>query len=237
MAQRNEYTFMTAGLTFRPIIPSSFLRTASETTKGTPGEANEYLELTINQKTGYSFGMVIRQNFTKRFALESGINFVRRNLEIEVLDVDSGFVDTQTFGISAYEVPLMAMVFIRLGDQLHMNTSLGASVDIGARSVANGTERMDQYTAIRKVVGSAIANLGFEWRTEENGSIYIGATYHQPFSPIADTKVNYFRDPSFSDASIQSPVSGTYLTLDLRYYFHESAEGREARRKKRKKEK
>jgi len=203
---------------------------------GSPGTSNEYLRLIVNQRTGYSFGMIVRQNFTKRFAIETGINFVRRNFGIEVLDKDSGFTSTQTFGLSGYEVPLVALVFIRLGDQLYMNTSLGASLDFGARSVANGTVKFDHYTAIRKTNAAAIANVGFEWRTKENGSIYIGATYHQPFGPIADTQINYFRSTTFSDARIVTQLAGTYLTLDLRYYFHESAEGRERRKKKKKKD-
>jgi len=229
-AQKSDDVFMTAGLHFRPIIPSELLRTSSIEVNGTTGEANEYLRLTVNQRTGYSFGMIVRQNFSKRFAVESGINFVRRNFGLEVLDKDSGFVDTQTFGLSGYEVPLVAMVFIRLGDQLYMNTSMGASFDIGARGVANGTAKIDHYTAVKKSNVAAIANVGFEWRTKKDGSIYIGATYHQPFGSIADTKINYFRNPSFSDASIETPLAGTYLTIDLRYYFHESAEGRERRR-------
>jgi len=235
VAQRGEYTFMTAGLHVRPIIPSDLLRTASVEVSGTPGTANEYLQLTVNQRTGYSFGMIVRQNFTKRFAIESGINFVRRNFGIEVLDKDSGITDNQTFGLSGYEIPLVALVFIRLGDQLYMNTSMGASLDFGARSVANGTTRFDHYTAIRKTNAAAIANVGFEWRTKENGSIYLGATYHQPFGPIADTQINYFRTSLYSDARIVTPLAGTYLTIDLRYYFHESADGRTARRNKKKK--
>ncbi len=220
-AQQNDYNFITAGLTFRPIIPSNLLQTSTMQVSGNEEDGNEYLRLTVDQRLGYSFGMVVRKNFTRRFAIETGVNFVRRSFDVIVLDREHNNTDSVDFGISSYEVPLMALVYIRLGEQLYMNTALGVSLDIGARSVANNNRSFDHFTAIRKIYGGIIANLGVEWRSEKSGTFYIGATYHQPTGPIADTKINYFRQTSFSDASLETPLNGSYLTLDLRYYFHE----------------
>lgn len=225
-AQPNEYNFITAGLTFKPIIPSNLLQTATVQVSGNEVDENEYLRLTVDQRLGYSFGMVVRKNFTQRFAMETGVNFVRRGFDVEVLDREFDVSDTVDFGISSYEIPVMALVYIRLGEQLYMNTALGLSLDIGARSVANNTRSFDHFTAIRKFNAGVIANLGVEWRTEKSGTFYIGATYHQPTGPIADTKINYFREAHASDASLETPLNGTYLTLDLRYYFHEGDKGR-----------
>lgn len=231
-AQQNEYNFTTAGLTIRPIIPSDFLQTATIQVTGNAADENEYLRLTLEQRVGYSFGMVVRKNFTQRFAMETGVNYVNRGYDVSVTDLDSSQTDAVDFNIASYEIPVMAIVYIRLGEQLYMNTALGLSLDIGARAVANNTRFFDHFTAIRKLNAGVIANLGVEWRTEFSGTIYVGATYHQPTGPIADTKINYFRTSSGSDASIETPLNGTYLTLDLRYYFHESLDGKRPRRKR-----
>lgn len=210
-----------AGLQFRPVIPSNLLQTSTIELSGTPDEGNEYLRMVINQKVGYSFGMVIRKNFTQRFAMETGVNFVRRNYTVEATDRDSSITTALDYGLSGYEVPLMALVYIRLADQVYMNTALGVAVDIMARSVTSRDRYFDHFTAIRKVNGAVVANLGVEWRTQNSGTLYIGATYHQPTGPIGDTKINYFRTTSVTDASLETSLNGTYLTLDLRYYFHE----------------
>lgn len=222
LAQRDQYNFMTAGLTFRPIIPSNLLQTASIQVTGNVEDENEYLRLRVDQRLGYSFGMVVRKNFTQRFAMETGVNFVRRGFDVEVTDLDSSYTSGVDFGISSYEIPLMALVYIRLGEEVFMNTALGLAMVIGARSVANNNEDFDHFTAIRKFNGGVLANIGVEWRTRKMGTFYLGATYHQPTGPIADSKVNYFRISSVSDASIETPLNGTYLTIDLRYYFGEN---------------
>lgn len=225
-AQPNEFSFMTVGLKFRPLIPSSLLRTANQTLTGNEVDENEFLRMSVDQKLGYSFGLTVRKNFSKRFAIETGVNFLRRGYNVSVTDLDSSLTEEVDFGISAYEVPLTALVYIRLGEQLYMNTALGFSLDIGARSVANNTRSFDQFTAIRKFNGGVVANIGLEWRTKKSGSIYLGANYHLPTGPIADTKVNYYRTAGYSDASLTTSLNGSYLTLDLRYYFHESIDGK-----------
>lgn len=221
-AQRDQYNFMTAGLTFRPIIPSNLLQTASIQVTGNVADENEYLRLTVDQRLGYSFGMVVRKNFTQRFAMETGVNFLRRGFDVEVTDLDSNITSGVDFAISSYEIPLMALVYIRLGEEVYMNTALGLAMVIGARSVANNNQEFDHFTAIRKFNGGVLANIGVEWRTEKMGSFYLGATYHQPTGPIADTKINYFRQSGVSDANIETPLNGTYLTIDVRYYFGEN---------------
>lgn len=230
IAQDNPYSFWSAGLQFRPIIPSNLLQTSTIELRGNEADGNEYLQMVINQRLGYSFGMVIRKNFTQRFAIESGVNYVRRSYQLDVTDTDSMITSGVDFGLSHYEIPLTAVVYIRLGEDLYMNTALGLSLDIAARSIVNGTPYFDNFTAIRKLSGAALANVGVEYRTKDSGSFYVGATYHQNMWPIADTKVNHFRDSGASDADLQTPLSGTYLTLDLRYYFSEGSDGRGRRR-------
>ncbi len=227
-AQVNDYNFWMAGLHFRPLIPTNVPQRTTIEVSGTPGEANEFMRVAINPQFGYSFGMIVRKNFTQRFAIETGINYVRRFYQVDVTDVDSAVTSSVDFGLTGYEIPLVALVYIRLGEDFYMNTSLGVSVDFMARSIANGTRYFDNFTAIRKVSGAALANVGVEYRSRNSGTFYVGVTYHQSAWPIADTKINYFRG-SFQDASVETPLDGTYFTLDLRYYFNEQVGRRRQR--------
>jgi hypothetical protein len=227
--QEDKYKFWTAGLHVRPLIPSNFLQTSTIEVRGNPDDGNEYMRMVIDQRMGFSFGMVVRKNFTQRFAMETGVNYVRRNYTVSATDLDSSITTALDYSLAGYEVPLMALVYIRLAEQVYMNTALGVAVDIMARSVTSSERYFDHYTAIRKVNGAVVANLGVEYRTVNSGTIYIGATYHQPTGPIGDTKINYFRETQFVDSSLETPLNGTYLTLDLRYYFHEGDKRRRRR--------
>ena len=62
-----------------------------------------------------------------------------------------------------------------------------------------------------------MANLGFEYRTKEKGTFYLGGSYHLPFSPIMTFAMSYEKPPT-NVVAIDN-IRGSYLTLDLRYYF------------------
>ena len=67
--------------------------------------------------------------------------------------------------------------------------------------------------------GAALANVGWEYRTKSKGYWYIGASYHLPFIPIMTFAMSY-EYPAGEHLKIDN-IRGSYLTLDLRYYFHE----------------
>jgi len=64
-----------------------------------------------------------------------------------------------------------------------------------------------------------LANYGFEYRTKEDGYFYFGASFHRPFADIAQTAVQF--DINTNPTRINYALSGSYLTLDFRYFFHE----------------
>ena len=64
---------------------------------------------------------------------------------------------------------------------------------------------------------------------KDNGYWYVGASYHRPFGPIAVTESTYNRNGK--PATVEWDVSGIYLTLDIRYFFHEDPERRRVRTK------
>lgn len=206
----------------KPIIPSNLLRA------GNTQAFNEGIEYNMNQRVGYAFGGIIRQGLTPWFSLETGINYVRRNFEATVSNPNLSFSDSSRFRIIGYEIPVQGLVFVRLSDQLYMDGGFGLAFDMFPSDVSSGTN--DFYHITVRNAGALppglswmkmglLANVGFELRTKESGYFYVGATYHRPFGTIYNSQVRYMNGSSEDRAELQ--LSGNYLTLDLRYYFHE----------------
>ncbi|HNL05437.1 MAG TPA: hypothetical protein PKI54_11410, partial [Bacteroidia bacterium] len=111
----------TIGFQFKPIFNNDFFRTGSQS--ATQGTA----EVTIQPNSGYCAGMVIRRGFTERLSLETGINYARRNYQIQV--TDSALSHKRNYKFIGYEIPISALVYIRLGQKMYIDASLGNSFD------------------------------------------------------------------------------------------------------------
>jgi hypothetical protein len=219
-AQQNTRT---VGFQFKPIFNSRYLNTG-EIKEDTLGVSFSHLP-----KFGFCGGMVIRMGLTKRISLETGINYVRRDYEFSLSD--SGLAEKKKFKTISYEIPVLGMVFIRLGEKLYMNTALGASLDIFPSNYnINSANYNNNILRDAWVSAALLANLGFEYRTEKSGYFYVGASYHRPFNSIYIAKIEYKRTTPF--LSKEMSFSGNYLTLDLRYFFHEDPEKRKAKKRK-----
>ena len=72
------------------------------------------------------------------------------------------------------------------------------------------------------IIPALQANIGFEYRTYESGFWYLGFSYHQPFTNLTEAVVGFGEIQSSNDFTFFD-VSGTYLTIDLKYFFHEPA--------------
>ncbi|MFM7217195.1 MAG: hypothetical protein ACKO1U_04155 [Bacteroidota bacterium] len=216
----------TVGLCFKPIFPVDFLGTGPESVE------ESGVKLTTSLNNGFSGGMLIRRGFSDLISLETGIQYIRRdysfNLTNDTFDLDRSF---RTIG---YELPLSVMVFIQLGEKTFMNGSLGSGIDAFASSVRTSEYNFEQIARKRYVVQPVItANLGWEYRTTSSGIIYLGATFHRPFNDIYTNSVNYKENGT--DIILVQPLSGSYLTADLRYYFHEDPDAKRNRSKKKSK--
>ena len=205
----------TVGICYRPIFPVAFLGTGPETV------SDLGVSVTTELNKGFSGGMMIRRGFSDLLAGEIGINYVNRKYGFSI--TDSAFNGKGNFSLVGYEIPISLLVFIKLGEQVYMNASMGTGIDAFASSVRTSTDTYNQV-AIKKYVAipSLNANLGWEYRTEKSGIIYLGATYHRPLSDIYSSYVNYRNNGK--DLVFSNQLSGTYLTVDLRYYFHEDRE-------------
>lgn len=218
-AQENVTTL---GIQIKPIITSKFFGTGEITT------SSEDLSVTNKPNLGVTMGMVIRRGLNKNWSFETGINLVQRNY---TLTFDHPILEDKQeldFRFIGYEIPLQGMIYVRLGDKLYMNASGGVSIDLYPTDVQSqvssrrDTLRFDFFQRTFKnswVQVALLANYGFEYRTKEDGYFYFGASFHRPFADIAQTAVQF--DINTNPTRINYALSGSYLTLDFRYFFHE----------------
>jgi len=227
-AQERVTTF---GLQLKPIIPTEFFNAGKQI------KINNNIEYINQPKFGMSFGMVIRKGLTKSLSIETGLNFLKRNFDLTINDSDSSFSGTSDFSIVNYEIPVLGMVYVKLGRNMFMNVAGGISFDIYPTPLF---VQDDYFTnAINRsnwIQPSLIANVGWEYRTEKSGYFYFGASLHRSFSKIFTEFVGYTYIASngnrvFIDETTFD-LSGNYLTIDLRYFFHEDQQKKKKKKKK-----
>lgn len=223
----------TLGLQYKPIIPSSILRN-----DGFEFE-DQGIKAKMNASTGSSFGMVVRKGLNHRFSIDAGINMITRKYKLEVSKPDTGLSFTQDFKWVTFEIPVQLLVFIRLGEKLYLNAGAGPSFVFYPSDVDSFRDTYNQsFDFYHQTYRSSwiqiplIANLGFEYRTESSGYFYLGATYSQPFNPMAQTRLRYLH--SKPTIVVSELLRGNYLTIDLRYYFHQDPKPYKATKSKKK---
>lgn len=207
-----QKSLTTVGIQYKPIFPIDFL--------GTGPLTNDLNGVQFkNQLTsGFSFGLIIRHQFTNVIAVEGGINYVKRKFDLSFTDGD--FEGNSQFRIIGYEIPLTAMFFTRVSEDIYVNGALGPACDMFASSILTYDDYFTHVASRKQVFNPAInGNVGIEYRTKKSGILYLGVSYHRPFSYIYVDKARYtYRG---KDVGAVNFIVGSYLTIDLRYYFHE----------------
>ena len=130
---------------------------------------------------------------------------------------------------------MTGLVYIRLGEHTWMNTALGVSMDFYPSDVQGLLEEGDIYVFRRNwAQAGVLGNIGVEYRTPKSGTFYLGATYHRPFNDMAqaDLTWTYFGPPAVRRTTVRTNLSGSYLTVDLRYYFHEDPDRNRLRKQR-----
>ncbi len=214
-AQERVTTF---GLQVKPVFPLSFFKPLTTFGQGA-------LQGTVELTGGYAFGAVVRAGISKSISFETGINQIQRSYNWSVSNDTNATPGSGSVRWVGYELPLLALVYIRLGERSWMNNAIGFSADIYPTDVVetNDNSRTYWYRS-RWLQGGVVANIGFEYRTMKSGYFYVGATYHRPFGDMV-TVEHTWRFNGI-DHSIRTGVLGSYLTLDLRYFFHEDPDKR-----------
>ncbi len=242
---------LTAGIEFRPIFPAAFLKT------GDQEAINDEYSVLVSPKFGFSAGMVIRYGFHKRFALETGLNFVQRNYDLTIhrdetivspIHTAPEYNSETNFTIIGYEHPIKLLVLVRLAERLYMNAAAGMQLTFFPSDVfttdegKSGTDQYFKHSSLRLgfdgkpgndgfIHGGGIVNLGWEYRTKKIGNFYLGATYQIPFADIYRSKFQYNEDNYASEVH-GIELNGSYLTFDIRYFFHSKPIVKKERKKK-----
>jgi hypothetical protein len=216
----------TVGVQFKPILSSSFINT------GPQSQEIEDINYTITPGSGYAFGMVIRKGLTKSISLETGINYTRKSFDLRITDDFSVLDIEDQFSYIMFEIPVTGLIYVQLGRKLFLNTSFGVAADFLPSDWDSGNSQY-YHRSFRDywVVPSLLANVGFEYRTEKDGYFYLGFSYKRPFTNITTAKVGII-DPNQQIIKQSSfDILGNYLTLDLRYFFHENPEQKPSRKR------
>ncbi|MBL0341706.1 MAG: hypothetical protein IPP71_12645 [Bacteroidetes bacterium] len=215
---------ITAGFQFKPIFSSQFFSAGPETSSASG------IDFKISPKSGYCLGMVIRKGITNTVSFETGINYVKRNFELNIKDTT--FSGTSEFSVVGYEIPVLGLIFIQLSDRIFMDVALGFSLDFYPSDIRTYDTYYEHYSARDSWFSPAVlGNLGWEYRTEKSGYFYLGASYHRPFNI---TYYSFVGSPDLQPGSPQTrlELQGNYLTLDFRYFFHSDPQKRKKKIRK-----
>jgi hypothetical protein len=216
----------TLGLQAKPVIPFSFF---DPITKVGTLPLHGAVELT----GGFAFGMVVRTGISKSISFETGINQITRRFACSINNDTLAYREEDMLRYIGYEIPAMAMVYIRLGERSWMNNALGFSADLYPSDAERILEQSRIYFARTNWLRmGVVANIGLEYRTLNSGWFYLGATYHRPFDNVAVAELTWY-DADNIGHTIKSGVGGAYLTVDIRYFFHADPERQQRRRSSR----
>lgn len=210
ISHAQENALMMAGFHYKPIFPSIFFGT------GTQSVTKSDISFSISQKYSWCAGMLIRRKFNKRFSVESGINYVKRNFMLVITDLS--FTGKSDFTIVGYEIPVQLLIFLQASKRGYLNTSMGLSTDMYASNIRTSDSYFIHNSRRNGTFHfSALANLGYEYRTEKSGCFYIGSSYHLPFKFNFQSTVRYIPKKEI----VRMNLRGNYISFDFRYYFHE----------------
>ena len=216
----------TIGIQLKPILSSDIINT------GPQSQEIEDINYTITPRSGYAFGMVIRKGLTKQISLETGINYTRRSFNLRITEDQSQLDIDDNFSYVMYEIPITGLIYIQLGRKLFLNTSFGLAADFLPSDWDSGSPQ-HYHRSFRTswILPSLLANLGFEYRTEKDGYFYFGFSYKRPFTNITTAKAGIYdaNQQFINEASFD--ILGNYLTVDLRYFFHENPAQKSSRKK------
>lgn len=216
-SQKKGTTF---GFQVKPIIPVNYFNAGPQVL------SDSLVEINLNPKLGFSFGAIIRQRLSKSISIESGISSVRRNYDVYAKGLTTQTSDVTDFGFVGYQIPLQALIYIQLSDKIFMNTTAGLGLDMYPSSIETigDNARLINLTLRQFWINySLLANIGFEYRTEDKGTFYIGGSFNSPFKEIAASNFSYNYEGT-KKTNLSTFLNGNYITLDIRFFFPEKLE-------------
>lgn len=215
-AQNNKTTF---GLQYKPIVPSKYFN-SSHLEK----ESGLY-SFKLDPQYSYSLGMVLRHKINKTFSTEYGMNYIQRNYKL-LIDNKLIINDFTSFGMRSYEIPVQLLTYVQASKLWYVNVAFGLShniltSDILSYGFADDNFIQNTYRKNSSYV-ALLANIGMEYRTADKGCYYFGTSLHRPWKELAriypEYKNNFNDDIDFEEKFFLELI-GTFITLDIRYFF------------------
>lgn len=212
---------MYGGIQFKPIFPNEFLQTGSQSVD------SGITTFTISPKFSYTFGFSLNHVLSKSVSMDYGLLLTKRKYELNIKD--TAFNRTSQFETNGFEVPVLLRVSIPLSKQLQASTAWGINFNLTTRDYSypyvravGGDTYFKNYVARRFTVNPGImGNIGFQYETKNGSAFYLGGSFNLPFFWTYKTYLkNMVEVPPFTSKGEGSIyLRGSYLTLDLRYYF------------------
>ncbi len=229
-AQNNTNGKLTTfGLQLSPLLPTRFLEGGDVTSFSD----DNLLQTTIGQKAGFSFGMVVRHNFTDLFALETAIKYTIRNYSLSasydnLLNTD--FLSEQDdFSMVGFEIPVKFLVYVRLSKMLYMNVATGLSIDAFPSDLRTSGQNYKQYVLVSPRFNfGALLDLGIEMRTQKSGYFYLGTSFHRPFADIGESRIVFYNSNGKENDTFTN-LNGNYISIDFKYFFNENKKYKKVR--------
>lgn len=237
--ERKQKVYITAAPEVGLVIPTDF---------GTKNDGffNDTM-VRFSPNISFRLGMNLRFDFSRLLSLQTGLYYVSR-----AYTVTGGVTNTERNGFESimfksnpikytgFEVPIMFLVYVQLGEKWFMNNSAGFSLDFFPSSIAKRVEiAADDYYQIEGGRNSWIrpsfkAAIGFEYRTEKSGYFYLGAQFHRPLLPLfegitqrqdavgnskwVEKIMENGKENTYYRYTSQS-ITGTYFAVDFKYFF------------------
>ena len=216
---KSQVTRTTFGMQYKPIIPAAYFN-STEIIKS----SGSY-DFNLKPRYSNSFGMVVRYKINTTFSIESGLNYTQRNFNLAVKNSDLNLDDVTDFGMRSYEFPIQLLAYVQASEYWYVNVAFGISHNVLASDIfSSGEKHQDYYQNTYRQNGgyqALLSNVGMEYRTQEKGRYYFGASLHRPWRVIGkvfpeyDDKLNIFN----SDNKFSIDMPGNFVTLDFRYFF------------------
>lgn len=225
LGARAQLGVTTFGLQVKPVVPLGFFETQRTLQQ-------EHLSATIDLKGGFALGGLVRTGLSRSISLEVGLSQITRRYDFTLQNDTAGYSAAGTVRYVGYEMPITCLVYIRLGERTWMNNALGLSVDFYPSDAKRDLEFAQAYLFRRNWAQiGVLGNIGVEYRTDRSGYFYGGFSFHRPFGDMAQADATWLdRYASYTPYRMITQLSGSYLTLDLRYFFHEHPDKAKLRR-------
>ncbi len=188
---------------------------------------NDTVISTLNMRNGFSFGGVIRRQFTDNLGIEIGLIHNKRFYNISGNILDTNSILSSEMAFTNYEIPVNGLAFIKFSKTIYASAGLGFTMVYKPSSILKQVvdRQFDKrfvfagLTDGNKFGFNINAQFGVEFRTERMGTFYVGGAASIPTNPLFEF-VSAYTDEEGGIETYQSvDVRSPYFAIDLRYYF------------------